>query len=94
MNDFWAHIDSQISQLRTAKTADEVLAICPPTTVADGAGFFAGSGGDATVLDALREAGWTVVDWRATYYWCAQAPDGSLITYVEGDLYQGNTLMD
>jgi hypothetical protein len=91
MDGFWAAVDSQLELLRTARTAGEVLAICPGD--AGGCGFFAGGGGDATVLGALREAGWRTVDYRAEYYWCAEAPDGSLITYVEGDLYRGNTLV-
>lgn len=34
--------------------------------------------------------GWTYVWIEADYYWAMQAPDGSVITYVEGDVYRGN----
>lgn len=98
--DFWAAIKQQLTELRTAKTADEVAAIlsaerCPyrledPTWDGmDGGaqGFFGGSGGDDTVDDALEEAGWTYLWSRANYWWAMTAPDGSVITYCEGDIY-------
>lgn len=92
MNDFWAYVEDQIRRLCKATTADEVLAICPRTSNADGAadGFFGGSGGDEQVCYALDTAGWNYVWIEAEYFWCMQAPNGDLITYVEGDLYRGN----
>jgi len=91
MKDFWDAIDAQIAALESTTTVDAVLAICPtiPGT-SSGDGFFEGSGGDKSVLGALKVAGWKVVRYRAHYYWAAQAPDGSMLTYVEGDLYRGN----
>ncbi|MFE2728965.1 hypothetical protein [Kitasatospora sp. NPDC059327] len=56
-----------------------------------GDAFFDGGGGDATVWECLADAGWS---WRwseADYYWCMQASDGSAVTYIEGDIYRGNT---
>lgn len=91
---FWAVIDAQLTQLRTAKSADEVIAILATDReegVSSGDGFFAGSGGDETVLGALRDAGWKVRWIEADYYWCAVAPDGSLVSYVEGDVYRGDS---
>lgn len=90
---FWAAIEQQLEALKTAKTADEVFAICPRVTnlSAGGAeGFFGGSGGDEQVEDSLVVAGWDFA-WRdATYYWAMTPPDGGDgITYVEGDLYRG-----
>ena len=85
---FWAEIDDQLQQLTTARTVDDVLRICPERSSGDG--FFAGGGGDETVIDALTAAGWTTVWHEAWYFWCAQSPTGDLLTYVEGDLYRGN----
>lgn len=95
LTDFWAHIDNQIDQLRTATTVDRVLEICPHIPdVASGQGFFAGSGGDQQLIDPLtQEAGWRVVWIDADYYFCLRSPDGSEeLTYVEGDIYRGNTM--
>ena len=99
LNDFWAVIDAQLTELRTAKTADDVLRILSrernplgPNTAA-GEGFFAGSGGDGSVEEALSAAGWRHT-WRQThYYWVMQAPNGDKVTYVEGDIYRGDTVV-
>jgi hypothetical protein len=91
MNSFWAAIETQLDELRTAVTADDVLRIltvAPGTSSGDG--FFAGGGGDGTVLESLTDAGWVLVWMEAPYYWVAQAPNGDLITYVEGDIYRGD----
>src|SRR2546427_572624 len=56
-------------------------------------GFFAGSGGDGSVEDALSEAGWRHTWRKAHYYWVMQAPNGDKITYVEGDIYRGDVAM-
>lgn len=96
---FWTAIAAQIKELETAKNADDVVRIlshernpdehASPDSAADG--FFAGSGGDATVNESLVEAGWRILWSRAGYFWAMQAPDGgSAITYVEGDIYRGN----
>lgn len=94
MDDFWKAIEAQCAELRTAKTADEVIEILnrygPPST---GDAFFAGSGGDTQVHGCLDDAGWTYVWREADYYWVMQAPDGSQITYVEGDVFKGNQVV-
>lgn len=53
--------------------------------------FFAGSGGDGTVMEALTDAGWRVTWAEASYYYVMTAPDGSSITYIEGDIERGDT---
>lgn len=96
--DFWAVIADQLNDLKSAKNADDVIRILshernphgPEWDGADGDGFFAGSGGDGTVQEVLRSAGWTVTWSRAWYWYVMQAPDGSSITYVEGDIYRGD----
>lgn len=92
-DDFWANVEKQITELRSAKSADDVIRICPAQQGASGEGFFAGSGGDDSVEDALRSAGWVHVRRDAGYYWCMRAGNGDLITYVEGDLYRGNQML-
>lgn len=93
MDAFWSEIDKQLTELKQAKTAQDVVRILSqernpsgdgPT---GGDGFFAGSGGDGTVLQALYEAGWHVIWIEANYHYAMRAPDGSAITYVEGDIY-------
>lgn len=86
--DFWEAIAAQLQQARTARSADDVIRIFQPPSSADA--FFAGSGGDDSLESALDDAGWTHT-WRvAHYYWSMQTPDGSEITYIEGDIYRGN----
>lgn len=102
LDGFWATIAQQITELKTARNADDVLRILanerdpyrqmPDREVLTGDrdGFFAGSGGDDSVMEALDEAGWSIIWARADYYFAMRAPDGSAITYIEGDIYRGN----
>jgi hypothetical protein len=95
MDAFWAVIDGQIEELKSAKTAADVVRIFAteknpygPDSNPHVPAFFAGSGGDYDFLGTLQEAGgWELVWYRAHYYWCAKASDGSFITYVEGDIF-------
>jgi hypothetical protein len=93
---FWAVIDNQLEQARTAASADDVLRIFATAGnpygdphISGAPGFFAGSGGDGSLKDSLYAAGWTPVWTEASYHWAMRAPDGSGITYVEGDLFPG-----
>lgn len=98
--DFWTVIGAQLAELRTAGTAGDVLRILAPandpyhTCLGDNPhaaapAFFAGGGGDDSVMGALRAAGWRVTWAEASYYYSMRAPDGSGITYIEGDIYPG-----
>lgn len=95
---FWTAIAVQLDELKAAKNAADVVRILSHERnpyeheVADGAadGFFAGSGGDNTVADALTDAGWKYLWSKAGYWYAMQAPDGSVITYCEGDIYLGD----
>jgi len=97
---FWIAIKEQLTELKSAESADDVIRILSPERNPygpawdgqDGAasGFFAGSGGDGTVRDSLDTAGWSLVWSRAWYWYAMKAPDGSMITYIEGDIYQGD----
>lgn len=94
---FWEEVDAQLCELRTAKNADDVVRILSHERNPYGEfgldggadGFFAGSGGDYSVAGALFTAGWTYVWKKAAYHYAMRAPDGSSITYVEGDIYKG-----
>lgn len=95
LDGFWQAIDAQLAELRTAKTADDVMRILATeknpygqADISSAHAFFAGSGGDETVRDALRDAGWRIIWSEASYYYKMQAPDGSGIEYVEGDIYK------
>lgn len=97
---FWSAITDQLKELESAKSADDVIRILSPERnpygtgrdLMDGAaqGFFAGSGGDNTVDEALDTAGWRYLWSRANYWWAMKAPDGSVVTYCEGDIYRGD----
>ena len=90
LSSFWEQIDSQLEQLTSARSADDVItSLGGKASASVGDAFFEGSGGDGSVYESLSEAGWTVVWFEAGYHWCMQAPDGSRITYVEGDIYRG-----
>lgn len=86
---FWEAIDAQLTALKTAKSADDVMSILSTGGRQANHGFFGGSGGDGSIAGVLDEAGWSIVWRRADYYWCMQAPDGSYITYIEGDVERG-----
>ncbi len=97
LDTFWEVIDAQIEQLKTAKTADEVIDILAndknpygDPDIGSGDGFFAGSGGDPTVWGALAEAGWRTVWFEADYHFAMASPNQptTYITYVEGDIYK------
>lgn len=92
---FWQTVKGQLTELESAASADDVVRILSKERnpyrhdTIQGDGFFAGGGGDDTVREALRTAGWSTI-WSAASYWYAmRAPDGSEITYVEGDIYKG-----
>lgn len=77
------------------KSVDELLALLP-STYGIGHGFWMGDGGD--LFDVLTSAGWRCVQVEADYYWCLESPastgeQADLVSYVEGDLYRGNVLL-
>lgn len=93
---FWQRIDRALDRIATEKptTFDGVKAILdedgnPDGTEAAGAAFFAGSGGDRQLREALRDAGWRTVWAEASYYYTMVSPTGDLLTYTEGDVDRG-----
>jgi hypothetical protein len=92
-DDFWRGIDIQIEKLRFARSAAEVVRICPASPgMSSGDGFFAGGGGDVLPDEPLRDAGWVMVWEEAPYFWAMRSPAGDFIEYVEGDLYVHTTM--
>lgn len=97
---FWDEIKAQLARISKAKTADEVIAILNDDQYTEareyGAhntgpdAFFGGSGGDDSLMSALSAAGWSIVWAEASYYYVAKAPNGDLLTYVEGDVFKGD----
>jgi hypothetical protein len=85
---FWDAIDAQLAQAQSAGSAADVLAIFG-SPGHNSPGFFGGSGGDESLDAVLLGAGWSYAWSKASYHWAMRAPDGSGITYVEGDIYEG-----
>lgn len=53
--------------------------------------FFAGSGGDATLRNALEAADWWVLESQAPYYYSMiHRGTGQTLTYIEGDVVRGD----
>lgn len=53
--------------------------------------FFAGSGGDRSLLSALQVAGWQVIWAEAHYYYVVRhVGTGETLTYCEGDVLRGD----
>ncbi len=87
---FWDEIRRVLTSVAHATTADELIAVVatgPDQTSGSGDAFFAGSGGDDQLLDALDTNVWTVFDVKARYWWKARSTkDNSAIEYIEGDV--------
>lgn len=99
---FWHEINKQLEELKSAQSADDVFRILSDERTpyrngadlrcAEAEGFFAGSGEEDSVRQALRAAGWKMAGCAAWYHYAMKAPDGSEITYIEGDIYRGNRI--
>lgn len=90
---FWQNIAGQLERLEHATSAAQVFEVCPPipgTSAPNAQGFFEGGGGDTLPIEPLVAAGWKTVEWRARYWWAMRAPNGDIVTYIEGDLYLGD----
>lgn len=93
---FWDQVNIQLDEARTATSADQLLAVLShqrnpygdPSMAANADGFFAGDSSE--LLTVLTESGWSPVWLEANYYWALRAPDASVITYIEGDVFRGN----
>lgn len=99
---FWDTITAQLDAIATgpADTFDKVRDALNdlhgstdpylPPAKGPNAAFFAGSGGDATLNEALSRAGWRLSWAEANYYWEAtHSTTGEVLTYIEGDVIRG-----
>lgn len=90
MDTFWLMIDAQLDRIERERpsTWEGIQAVLGGSTVAS---FFGGSGGDRSLLSALRVAGWRVLWMEAGYFYAVQHPvSGEVVTYIEGDVLLGN----
>lgn len=87
---FWDEIRRVLASAGQAATADELIAVVatgPDQTSGSEDAFFAGSGGNDQLLDALDTSVWEVFDIKAQYWWKARSRrDDSAIEYIEGDV--------
>lgn len=95
-DEFWTKVKAQLNEARSAKSADDVIRIFSrernpygSTEMVVGDAFFAGSGGNTSLYEVLDEAGWHLVWQQSSIYYTMKAPDDSMITYIEGDIYRG-----
>ncbi|WP_374159102.1 hypothetical protein ACEWX3_07720 [Mycobacterium sp. G7A2] len=91
MDAYWVNYDRGLN--RVASHGDSVQAVISilrehfePSA---GDAFFP-DGADRTLLGTLCDSGWTGVWVRAYYHYAIRDPHGSVLTYVEGDVYGGN----
>lgn len=94
---FWEMIDDQLSRIinqrpHSYQQLAEILSTQPGISSADA--FFAGSGGDAGLDDALLTAGWRFLHCENSYHYSMVSPNGEKLTYVEGDIYPGDHFAD
>jgi len=92
---YWNKYDSTLSRIRAEKPTTfaalkEILDSFEPPSSGDA--FFPG-GADDSLADALHDAGWHVNFQEGDYLWLGTSPAGHRITYVEGDVYEGNQLL-
>lgn len=87
---FWEQVDNALADARVSRTADELItALNQWHEPSSGDAFFAGSGGDNQLVDALDRGVWQVTYIESDYHWTAlSGVDGSGIEYVEGDVYK------
>lgn len=91
---FWEHIDTVLRAAASTSTVDQLvlaLKIGPDQDSRDlgAAAFFAGSGGEKQLADALDGSRWDVSFVEGDYHWKAVSKtDGSVIEYIEGDVYR------
>ena len=87
---FWEQVEKALADARGARTADELIeALNRWHEPSSGDAFFAGSGGDDQLVEALARGVWRVSYIESDYHWTAvSGVDGSSIEYVEGDVYK------
>lgn len=88
---FWGTVAQFLNTVRVATDAASVVATARTMFKDDQPAnsrqaFFPGSGGNEQLSEALSDAGWTFTFIEGGYYYTATAPNGSALTYIEGDI--------
>lgn len=95
---FWKNVDDQLDHIERDKpsTAQGVFDIMNQYHApSSGKAFFPGSGGDRDLEAALSTAGWVMEQYEAHYYYAMRHPDtDEVITYIEGDVVEGNQIIN
>lgn len=86
---FWSAVADYLEQAKTSPTAAALIELTNRYwDRSSGDAFFAGSGGDEQLFDAIATNPAFTFDWiEADYYWSASDRNGDRVEYVEGDLY-------
>jgi hypothetical protein len=92
---YWRAYDATLARVR----ADQPKSFAALKLILDvfqerssGDAFFP-DGADDTLAEALEDAGWEVQFYERRYLYRAEHPaTGALLSYVEGDLYEGEAL--
>ncbi|MFF4557147.1 hypothetical protein [Streptomyces sp. NPDC001422] len=91
---FWIAFRQQLKELKEAKSADDVVTILSAERNPYGHDRIAAdgfcAGGHDDFIDVMVDAGWNFLWSRAAYWFAMTGPDGSIFTYVEGDIYKGD----
>ena len=90
---YWAQYAEALARVRAEKPDSfaAVKAILDAFQQTEGEQAFFPGGADDTLGDAVEDAGWTVAWEEGDYLWNAHHPHtGSLIRYVEGDVYEAH----
>jgi hypothetical protein len=87
---FWAAVEAARAEVAAnGHTAQQVVDILNKyASPSSNDAFFHGEGAD--LFDALTFAGWKYQWMEASYYWVMKAPNGDLLTYIEGDVALGD----
>lgn len=95
MKSYWDAYDRTLARIvheePQTMEALKVILDCfePPSS---GVAFFPG-GADETLADAMHKAGWSIDFREGDYVWVGRSRAGEFITYVEGDLYEGDNAL-
>lgn len=88
---YWKRYDATLARIRAempTSFAGVKLILDVFEAPSSGDAFFP-DGADDQLADALSDAGWYVELIEGTYLYRAIHPSGAVLTYVEGDVYEG-----
>jgi hypothetical protein len=89
---YWQIYDATLARIRAEKPssfAGVKLILDVFEAPSSGDAFFP-DGADDKLADALSDAGWRIDLVEGAYLYRAVHPSGAVLTYVEGDVYEGS----